>query len=82
MEINKIIREFIEKNLVIFDEDVEFSESDNIFEMGFVNSLFAMNLITYIEEKFNIIVEGEDMEISKFSSINNIVNFIGSKINE
>ena len=39
------IRQIITDNLIVFDDDVEFSDSDNIFEMGFVNSLFTVKLL-------------------------------------
>jgi methoxymalonate biosynthesis acyl carrier protein len=79
METNVKIREFIESNLVVFNEEAKFTDSDNIFEMGFVNSLFAMKLLTYIEKEFNISVENDEMEIANFSSVNNIVGLISKK---
>ena len=79
MELKEKIRKFIESNLVVFEDEAEFSDSDNIFEMGFVNSLFAMKLVNYIEEDFGIEVENDDLEISNFSSVNRITEFIESK---
>lgn len=78
-EYREKIRKFIEANLVVFEDEAEFDDSDNIFEMGFVNSLFAMKLLNYVENEFGIEVDTDDMEISNFSSINNIMNFIESK---
>jgi len=79
MELKEKIRKFIESNLVVFEDEAEFSDSDNIFEMGFVNSLFAMKLVNYIEEDFGIVVENDDLEISNFNSVNRITEFIESK---
>jgi acyl carrier protein len=79
MELKEKIRKFIESNLVVFEDEAEFSDSDNIFEMGFVNSLFAMKLVNYIEEDFGIEVDNDDLEISNFSSVNRITDYIESK---
>ncbi|MCX6580236.1 MAG: acyl carrier protein [Candidatus Aminicenantes bacterium] len=79
MELKEQIRKFIESNLVVFEDEAEFSDSDNIFEMGFVNSLFAMKLVNYIEENFSIQVANDDLEISNFNSVNRITEFIGNK---
>lgn len=79
MDMKEKVRKFIESNLIIYDEEVVFSDEDNIFSAGFVNSLFAMKLLSYIESEFYIAVESEDMEISNFSSVNSIVDFICSK---
>ena len=73
------IRKFILKNLIIFDDDVKLSDDDNFFELGFVNSLFALKLINYIEKQYNIKVENSEMEFSTFSTVNGICNFIARK---
>lgn len=79
MSLHEQIRNFIQSNLVVFDDDVDFSNEDNIFELGFVNSLFAMKLVTYIESDFNTIIESDEMDINNFNTIDNIVSFIQSK---
>ena len=79
MDLKEKIRKFIESNLVVFEDEAEFSDSDNIFEMGFVNSLFAMKLVNHIEQEFGIEVDNDDLEISNFSSVDRIVQYIESK---
>jgi methoxymalonate biosynthesis acyl carrier protein len=79
MELKEKIRKFIESNLVVFEDEAEFSDSDNIFEMGFVNSLFAMKLVNYIEQEFGITVDNDDLEISNFSSVDRIYQYIEGK---
>lgn len=79
MQLHQQIRDFILANLVVFDDEVEFGNADNIFELGFVNSLFAMKLVTFIESEFQMTIESDEMDISNFNTIDNIVNFIQSK---
>lgn len=79
MELKEKIRKFIGDNLVVFEDEAEFGDSDNIFEMGFVNSLFAMKLVNYIEEGFGLEVANDDLEISNFSSVDRITAFIEEK---
>ncbi|EPR13613.1 phosphopantetheine-binding protein [Ruminiclostridium papyrosolvens] len=79
MDSVKTIRDFINENLITFNEDAAFTDEDDIFKLGFVNSLFAMKLLTFIENEFNIKVENEEMELSNFNSVSNIVNFIDRK---
>jgi acyl carrier protein len=81
MELKEKIRKFIESNLVVFEDEAEFEDSDNIFEMGFVNSLFAMKLVNYIENDMGIDVSNDDLDISNFSSVDRIVTFINDKKN-
>lgn len=79
MELKEKIRKFIESNLVVFEDEAEFSDSDDIFQMGFVNSLFAMKLVNYIEQEFSITVDNDDLEISNFSSVDRIVKYVEDK---
>jgi methoxymalonate biosynthesis acyl carrier protein len=79
MELKEKIRQFIEANLVVFEDEADFTDSDNIFEMGFVNSLFAMKLVSFIEQEFAIEVDNEDLEISNFNSVDRIVGYIENK---
>lgn len=51
----------------------------NLFEKGIVNSLFAIQLVTYIEKKFSIKVEMEDLDMKNFSSITATAEFVHRK---
>jgi acyl carrier protein len=54
-------------------------DHENIFAMGFVNSLFAMQLVLFLEKEFGITVENEDLEIENFQTVNAIANLVESK---
>lgn len=79
MNISEKIRAFILDNLMAIDEDDEFSDTDNIFQLGYVNSLFAIKLLNYVEKEFNIVIENEEMDISNFSSVSAIVQLVKKK---
>jgi acyl carrier protein len=81
MELRTKIRSFINDNLIVADAtaDRTFADTDNIFKMGFVNSLFAMKLLNYVENEFDILIENEDISITNFSSVENIVRLVNSK---
>lgn len=73
------IRSFITENLIGLDEEDSFLDSDNIFELGYVNSLFAMRLLNYIEREFKITIRNEEMELKNFSSVDAIVQLLNQK---
>lgn len=79
MEVKEQIKSFIEDNFIIDDDAVEFTYEDNIFAKGFVNSLFAMKLVSFLEREFEIEIDNDDLDISNFSSVDNIINFIDRK---
>ena len=73
------IRSMVESNLNIFIADIEFSDDDNIFQKGFVDSLFAVQLIAYLEKEFEITIDNEDLDINNFHSVNKMISFIERK---
>jgi methoxymalonate biosynthesis acyl carrier protein len=83
-EINQVdkrkkIREFINCNLFDITESAYFSDDDDIFKLGLVNSLFPMKLLNYIKKEFHIEFVSDDMEITNFNSVNRILEFIEMK---
>ncbi|EPY06544.1 acyl carrier protein [Paenibacillus sp. E194] len=75
------IRNFIHQNMLISEDDIDFSDDDNYFKLGFVNSLFGMKLVNFVEQKFGIEVENEDMDLKNFSTVNSLLALIHKKIN-
>lgn len=51
----------------------------NLFSSGLVNSLFAMQLVLYVEKQFKIKVENEDLDLKNFNSVNAISDFVCRK---
>ena len=48
--------------------DARISESDDIFQLGFINSLFAMELVMFIEKQFAITIPNAELRIDNFRS--------------
>jgi methoxymalonate biosynthesis acyl carrier protein len=57
----------------------ELRDDEDIFAMGFVNSLFAMQLVLFLEKEFGITIENEDLEMENFQTVNAVTNLIESK---
>jgi len=53
---------------------------DDIFEQGLVNSMFALQLVMYLEKEFSIKIENDDLQLSNFNTINHIEDFIQRKL--
>jgi acyl carrier protein len=51
-------------------------DDDDIFDLGVANSLFAMQLVNFVETEFSITAEREDLDIANFSSIDALTNFV------
>ena len=73
------IREFVKKHLAVYEDDVTLGDDDSIFELGYVDSPFAVQLVCFVEEEFKIKVGDDDLDIDNFSSINRIAEFVRRK---
>jgi methoxymalonate biosynthesis acyl carrier protein len=58
----------------------ELTCDQDIFALGLVNSLFAMQLVNFVETEFGVSVEQEDLEIENFNTINAIADLICRKL--
>jgi acyl carrier protein len=52
-----------------------------MFVLGVVNSLFAMQLVMFVEKEFQITVENEDLDFANFQSISAIAHLVDRKLN-
>ena len=74
-EIKIKTREFLAR----FFQNLELDDDQDIFALGFVNSLFAMQLVLFIEKEFAISIENDDLDIDNFKSLNAIANLVEQK---
>ena len=58
----------------------EFQDDDDIFGLGFVDSLFAMELVLFIEQEFQVRIESEDLDLDNFRTVDAMVRMVDSKI--
>lgn len=55
-------------------------EDQDIFTDGFVNSLFTLQLVEFVEGAFEIEIENDDLEIENFRTIGRIAALVESKL--
>jgi methoxymalonate biosynthesis acyl carrier protein len=62
--------------LSAFFQTAALKEDDDIFAVGFVDSLFALQLITWVEKEFGIQIKDEDLDMENFNTIEAIANLV------
>ncbi len=75
MNNEKVVMDFLGK---YFDVS-KVNNDDNIFELGFINSLFAMQMVSFLENEFDFEISNDELNLDNFKSINSILAFIDSK---
>ncbi|HEX6373010.1 MAG TPA: phosphopantetheine-binding protein [Longimicrobium sp.] len=75
MDNKQQIRDFVSR----FVRGHDLGDGEDIFATGFVNSMFAMQLVSFVETTFGITVESDDMDIDNFRSIDAISALVERK---
>lgn len=57
----------------------QLADDDDIFRRGFVSSMFAMQLVTFVEDHFGLTVTDDDLELENFRSVAALTAFVDAK---
>lgn len=68
------------RNYVTSNISYDLTNESDFFELGLVDSLFALQLVTFVEQEFEISIEPDDLDIAHFSSIAALDRFVESKL--
>ena len=71
VRIKQFLSRFFKSHDLQLDED--------IFALGFVSSLLAMQLVAFVEKEFGIQVEDSDLDLANFRSIRAISDLVARK---
>ncbi len=75
------VKEFIIENFLFGDEEQIELETD-FFEKGIIDSTGVIELVSYIEETFEISVDDEELIPENLSSLKNIEHFFSKKLSQ
>ena len=73
--VKETVRQFILSSINIPD----LRDDDDLFELGIANSLFAIQLMTFIEKTYALEVEMEDLDIENFQALSASTAFVMKK---
>ena len=74
-EIKQAVKEF----LAGLCEVEALSDDDDIFAGGFVNSLYLVQLLNFVQSKFGVELDEDDYDMANFRSLNAIEGFVNAK---
>jgi methoxymalonate biosynthesis acyl carrier protein len=53
------------------------TESEDIFSLGYISSLFAMELVMFIEKAFAITIPNDELRIDNFRTAESMTGLVG-----
>jgi acyl carrier protein len=72
------LRRFVKENF-LFGQDLVLADEDSLLELGIVDSTGVLELVTFIEDRYRITVEDEELVPENLDSIASLVRFITAK---
>jgi acyl carrier protein len=79
MEIREQIRRYISENLLFSDDDFPYDDDSSFLKNGVVDSTGVMELVSYVEKEFGIVVQPHEVVPDNFDSVSNLAGYIQRK---
>lgn len=72
------IRDFIMEQFPLARQR-DISNEDSLLDDGLIDSMGTLEVVMYLEEAFNILLEDEDLVMDNFASITTLAEFVEAK---
>ncbi len=79
-EIAETVSKFIRNNF-LFNDEKKIDETISLLGTGIIDSMGTLELISFLESKYNIRFDDEELVAENFDSIEKIKEFLSSKLN-
>ena len=76
-----IVKKYITEEL-LHGEDIDLKDDLSFYESGLLDSIGVIDLISFIQDRFDIEFESKDLRADNLDSINNIKKFLDRKLNQ
>ncbi len=73
------LRQYLLDNLLFGRSDVSVGGDTSFLESGLIDSTGVLELVAFLEEKFRIKVEDEDLIPANLDSVNALIRFVEGK---
>lgn len=78
VEIGSEIRDFVVTNF-LFGKGDDLRDDESLLENGVIDSTGVLELVSYLQERFDIRIEDDEIVPANLDSIRNLVDFVGRK---
>lgn len=78
VEIGSEIRDFVVTNF-LFGKGDDLRDDESLLENGVIDSTGVLELVSYLQERFDMRIEDDEIVPANLDSIRNLVEFVGRK---
>jgi len=77
--VSDVLITFIKENFITGRSQKEISPEESLVDSGIIDSTGILELVMFIEEKYSITIEDEELIPENLDSVKNLVAFLGRK---
>lgn len=63
-----------------FMRNYDLKNDEDVFALGFINSLAALQLVQFLEKEFGITIEDEDLDLDNFRTLDGMDELLERKL--
>ena len=82
MIIQHQLRDYVKENFLFGNPNTNINNDDSFIEKGIIDSTGVLELVSFVEEKFNFRIHDEEIIPDNLDSISKLTSFITRKSNE
>jgi methoxymalonate biosynthesis acyl carrier protein len=71
-------KSIIKAYLSMFLDARDLQDDEDIFALGFT-SMFSMQLVLFLEQEFQILIETEDLDLNNLKTLNSLATLVENK---
>ncbi len=80
MDTKTQIKQYIAENYLFSNNGFNLDDDESFLEAGVVDSLGVVELVSFVEETYDIEVPDDDIVPDNFDSVNNLTHYIASRM--
>ena len=74
------LRQFIVDNFLFGKADAPLASSDSLLERGIIDSTGVLELVGFLEQKYGITIQDEELVPENLDSLERLVRFVSRKV--
>jgi acyl carrier protein len=79
-DIRETVRAFVLENFLPGEDPKNLTDETELKESGILDSMSTLKLVSFLEERFGVEFEADDLEAGNLSSLTSIERLVQSKI--
>ena len=80
MQLNEELRQFVTDNFLFGNKGAGLADDDSFLDKGIIDSTGVLELVAFLERRFAIHLQDQDLVPENLDSIANLARFVASKI--